>query len=121
MAHHWLGLVLAFTSIPAGLWMLVGAPLVEDAVFRYLLQDGLAKMLMAKHRLGNLQLVAGHVANALTSLVFVVAHPVAHTLMFQLWWLLPSLVLGELWRRYQRYEACAATHAWFNLCLWFVD
>lgn len=119
-AQHWLGLGMVFANLSAGLWVIIGAPLVEEAVFRYLLQGGLNHLLMTQPRPGMSPLWAGHASNVLVSLVFACAHPPAHAWLFHLWWLLPSLVLGELWRQYQNYVRCAAVHAWFNLCLWSV-
>lgn len=119
-AHHWLGLGLVLTSKTAWLWAIMGAPLVEEVVFRYLLQDKLTKILLTQPKWGSTPTGVSHAANVLSSFAFAFAHPIEHALWFQLWWLLPSLVLGELWRRYQSLWVCVATHAWFNLCLWWV-
>lgn len=83
---------------------LLAAPAAEEAVFRVLLQQGLACVLN------------GHAANGFVACTFALAHaPQAG--WGALWWLLPSLLLGELWRRHRRWWACALVHAGFNLSL----
>jgi membrane protease YdiL (CAAX protease family) len=55
-------------------------------------------------------------ANTVASMCFAACHAPAHGWV-ALWWLLPSLVLGELWRRHRSWAVCAGVHAGFNGCL----
>jgi membrane protease YdiL (CAAX protease family) len=105
VGHIYLGFSLAAGSF----WAMVGyglaAPALEEAVFRVLLQQGLA---------GRLN---GHAANGVVACAFALAHFAPQQSWAALWWVLPSLVLGELWRRHHSWTACAGVHAWFNLSL----
>lgn len=104
LARHALGLGLSPATVSEGLWVLVASPALEEYVFRVLLQQGLARW------------INSHAANAWTAVAFALAHaPLAGWM--SIWWCLPSLVLGELWRRQQRWWPCAVAHAGFNLSL----
>ena len=37
--------------------------------------------------------------------------------MQALWWLVPALALGELWRHNRKLWLCVTMHAWFNVWL----
>lgn len=115
LAHHQFGL-----TLPAGsLWRVLAAlllyPLLEEWVFRAGLQHGLQKWLVRVAPL----LWAGLLANLLASAAFVALHAWIQG-SAALWVLLPSLVLGELWRRWGNLLLCVLAHAWFNACLMLV-
>lgn len=55
-------------------------------------------------------------ANGLTALAFAGAHAPAHGWL-AMWWIIPSVALGETWRRTGRLWPCVLLHAWFNLSL----
>lgn len=95
-------------------WALAGSPLLEEWVYRAAVQTTLATRLsgpMPRH--------AGHCANLLTALLFVAVHSPAHG-MWAWAWVVPGLVLGELFRQTQRVWPCVWMHAWFNVSLWGV-
>ncbi|MGZ8259155.1 MAG: JDVT-CTERM system glutamic-type intramembrane protease MrtJ [Caldimonas sp.] len=86
--------------------LLVGAPLLEEVVFRGGLQEQL---------LGRLSPAA---ANASTAVAFALAHGVTRSS----WWLasavlLPACALGCLYERERRLAPCVLAHAAMNL-LW---
>lgn len=115
LAREWLSI----TALPQGAlalaWVLIGAPVLEEAVFRPLLQQALAQRLAPKLPATHAG-AAGHTANLLTALVFVGVHWPGRGPMALLW-LVPSLALGETWRRTQQLLPCALLHGWFNACL----
>lgn len=116
-AAQLLGLRLAPASAWQALWLLALAPALEELVFRQWLQQGLAQQLRTHARFARAGLDgAGLAATALAALAFAIAH-VPQAGAMAVWWLLPGLALGELWRRHQRLCPCVALHAWFNLCL----
>lgn len=120
IAHSFLGLSMVPPDVPAWIWALALAPLLEELAFRPLLQRGLQDRLPAWLGLAparkSLRANAGHIANALVALAFVAAHaPQQH--WNALWWALPSLAIGEVWRLRQKLWPCVLIHIWFNLCL----
>lgn len=95
----------------AAIWLLAVAPWLEELVFRAWIQQGLAHRLQLRGTDG-----AGHLANGLASATFALCHlPLAGAAA--LWWLVPSLALGEIWRQRGQLAVCVALHAWFNACL----
>lgn len=104
-----MGLQLFTPSWHAAAWAFALAPLLEEYVFRSLLQCGFQQRLPAAWR-------AGHLANLLTAGAFVAAHYPAHGWLAAAW-LLPALALGELWRRTGKLWPCVLMHSWFNLSL----
>jgi len=100
---------LSALSLPT-LWplavLLVGAPLLEEVVFR----GGLHEQLL-RARLSPAS------ANALTAAAFALGHGLARS-----WWLavavlLPAWAVGRLYQRERRLAPCIAAHAAMNL-LW---
>ena len=105
----------------AWLWVLAVAPVVEETILRSLLQPGLQHELrrvrLAKpFPLGKQLPGHGHIANLLTALVFALLHWPAYGAM-ALWWVIPSLAIGEVWRRNSSWYQCVLLHAWFNVSL----
>lgn len=95
----------------AAIWLLAVAPWLEEVIFRAWIQQGLAQRLEHRGVSGG-----AHLANILASVTFALCHlPLAGAAAF--WWLVPSLALGEVWRRQARISTCVALHAWFNACL----
>lgn len=102
-------------------WVLLLAPVLEEWVMRALLQSGFRQQLGRCGRLhwGRWNHVLdwrGHLASGATALVFAALHMPANGFM-ALWWLLPALAIGEVWRRSAHWRQCALLHAWFNACL----
>ena len=99
-------------------WVLALAPVLEELAMRPLLQTGLHHQLDRIHPAwpGHPPDWRGHLANAGTALVFALLHMPANG-MLALWWLLPALAIGEVWRRSASWRLCALLHAWFNVSL----
>ena len=114
LAHAGLGLSLRPGDGWALAWALVAAPLVEEAVLRPLLQQGIEQWLRARAPVAATW--PGHAANLVCALAFVALH-VPGRGWAAWWWLLPAALLGEAWRRHRSLAVCAGLHAWFNLCL----
>jgi membrane protease YdiL (CAAX protease family) len=99
----------SIASLPlATFWSLVllvlGAPLLEELVFRGGLQE---QLLLAR--------VSPGAANAWTVLAFALGHGLTRS-----WWLaaavaLPAWALGRLYQRERRLAPCVAAHAAMNL------
>lgn len=114
LAHKLLGLSLHLADGWQALWVLLAAPALEEWVFRVLLQAGVQAHIA---RVTAKPCWTKHGANALVAFCFAAAHVPAQGWL-ALWWVLPSLVLGELWRRHGRWWLCVLAHAGFNLSLW---
>lgn len=115
---NWLQLPLSF-SPGAGawwvLWALLASPLLEECIYRLGLQQPASRWL-EQHAVS----MAGHGANLVAALAMVAVHMPGRGWVAMLW-MVPALVLGELFRQTQRVSLCVALHAWFNLCLWWVS
>lgn len=98
---------LALASAHVGAWRLfvvVGlAPVLEEIVFRAGLQAELTTWLRSAHG-----------ANMATSALFALAHGCVVGSAHGLAVMLPSLLLGECWRRWQRLGPCVVLHAAMN-------
>ena len=88
--------------------LLVISPVLEEIVFRGLLQEWLSKRFA--QRLGCLSL-----ANVLTSLAFAALHLFHQSLLWSALIFFPSLVFGFSKERYQTLWAPIVLHAWYNL------
>lgn len=110
-------------------WPLLLAPALEELVFRAGLQGGLQAAFQAawsdwlqKSKFVKQIPPSRHylytelASNTVASLCFAACHAPAQGWV-ALWWLFPSLVLGELWRRYRSWSVCAGVHAGFNVSL----
>lgn len=117
LAHDLLGVSLHFVNGWQALWVLMAAPALEEFVFRGLLQNGLQSHI---RRIITRFGLADHSANVLTASCFALTHAPAQGWL-ALWWSLPSLLLGELWRRHRSVWLCALVHAAFNISLWSVS
>lgn len=115
LAHQGLGRHLAPLSLAGWAWSLLGAPLLEEAIFRWGLQESLAQWL--RGFLGRWRVLAAGLANGLASLAFVLSHQPADSLLRRMDLFLPALALGLLWTQRRQYWACVGMHAWFNFCL----
>ncbi|GAA4425270.1 CPBP family glutamic-type intramembrane protease [Acidovorax lacteus] len=112
IAHQRLGMALAPADWQTWMWVLAGAPWLEEWIFRSLLQQGLAQWLAPRWSAPR----AAWLAALLSAAGFALAHAPAYGLA-ALWWGLPGLALAMLWRQGAGLPACVATHAWFNACL----
>lgn len=101
---------MAFTLMPVQqLWhacvLLIIAPLAEETIFRAGVQD----MLLRRS-------VSPHTSNALTALVFALAHVLVYQNWAGLSVLLPALVMGEIYARWRRLTPCILMHSIMNAC-----
>ena len=92
----------------SALWLLAGAPVVEEVIFRL----GLQQELLARLRLPL-------AANVATALVFALAHGLSQATWQSLLTLLPALAIGSVYQRSRRVAPCIALHAAFN-AFWLV-
>lgn len=103
--------------VPLGLtrwaWVVVFGPMVEEAIFRLLLQAGIYERLRPVR-------LAGQLANVLTALAFALVHAPQHGII-AVCWVLPALAIGEVWRRGGSWWLCVLLHAWFNISLCWVS
>lgn len=95
-------------AVPA--WPLIGAPIVEEIIFRLGLQSELMSRLGPR--------LAG-LANALTALVFSLAHGLSQSSPWAWMTLLPALAIGCVYARSRRLAPCVALHATCN-AIWFL-
>jgi membrane protease YdiL (CAAX protease family) len=118
MAAATLTVVVSLTALDRGnaqaLWLMLGAPVLEELVFRAGVQAGL------RQRLASWGTAAAPVAILISSLLFAACHalrqPTAAALVAA-GTLLPSLACGWLYERTARLGPCIALHAACN-ALW---
>lgn len=91
--------------VPSGsvIWLLAGAPVVEEVIFRLGLQQ---ELLMRS--------CTAPVANALTALAFALAHGLSQGSWQSLLTLLPGLAMGSLYQRSRRLAPCISLPIAFN-------
>ena len=90
------------------LWLLAGAPVVEEVIFRL----GLQQEFLSRVR-------SPAVANVATAVVFALAHGLSQGTGLSLLTLLPALAVGLIYQRSRRVAPCVALHAAFN-AIWLV-
>lgn len=86
------------------------APILEELVFRGLIQSELLSLLGNKPFLPTISL-----ANILTSVAFISMHYFTRLEIGVLWLFIPSLLLGVLRERHNSVIIAIFFHAWFNL------
>lgn len=96
------------------LWMLVCAPVIEEFVFRRILQRNLADFL--SQRVGDA--AAPLLAVLISATVFAICHGYRVGLLWGLLWVAPGLALAEIWRRDRSVWVCIFVHAYFNAAIW---
>lgn len=117
--HRQWGLSLAAEPGAWLAWALLGAPLLEEAVFRLGLQAQLERWLASATHPA-LRHHAVPCAAVATAVAFASVHAPQHG-WGCLAWLVPGLALGAVWANSRRWEWCVLIHAWFNLCLWLAS
>ena len=94
-------------------WVLIGAPVAEEIIFRRGLHEALLRGLFfdrAREPLG---------VNVLTAIAFAAAHWLVRPSYLSLLTLFPALVIGAMFNKYRRLDLCIVGHAIFNL-IWLV-
>ena len=99
--------VTGITDLSLLMSLVVLYPIVEEIVFRGLIQPFLAKRLHQRWSIFSL-------ANVLTSLLFVLAHFINHPPVWALAVLIPSLVFGYIQERTNNLAAPIALHCTYN-------
>ena len=112
---QWTGWV---NGLFAWVWVLSLAPMLEEVAMRPLLQAGLRLQFdrIDTAGLNSLMDWRGHLANLVTALAFALLHMPANGVL-ALWWVVPALAIGEVWRRSESCRLCVLLHAWFNASL----
>jgi len=114
LAFWWLGpfssAAVALSSIWLWLGVVVWQPLIEELLFRGLIQGQLLHATWGPRAAYGIS-----VANLLTSLLFVAAHWLHHAPLWALAVLPPSLIFGWLRERHQNTWSPFVTHAAYNL------
>ena len=97
-------LLVPYAPLTLRAWvLLVLAPLAEELVFRAGLQEGLLRRLRPPW-----------VANALTALVFALAHALVRGEAAAFAVVLPALLIGIVYQRWRRVWPCVLLHAAMN-------
>ncbi len=94
-------------------WVLIGAPVAEEIIFRRGLHDALLRGLffdLAREP---------RRANLVTAIVFAAGHCLVRPGYLPLLTFLPALVIGAMFNRFRRLDLCIVAHAVFNL-MWLV-
>ncbi len=112
----WIALIVAGVPLPAGqpaamslLYGIVLYPVLEEIVFRGMLQSWLLQFAALKQRAGPISL-----ANLVTSLVFAASHLLSQTPLQAALILLPSLAFGWAFERYRHVAPSIVLHAFYN-------
>lgn len=118
LAHH-LGLPAPeLINWQQTLWFLAGAPLIEELVFRWLLQknleDFLSRYPVREDTTASAQSRAALLALFITALLFALAHLARIGSLWAIAWFIPGLALADLWRRTRSIGFCIGLHAYFN-------
>lgn len=106
--------VISSLLVPMLLLILV-YPLLEEVVFRGMLQGGLLQWSLGKRRWVGMSL-----ANLLTSLAFVSLHFIYHSPIWAMAVFIPSLIFGFYRERYNSIVPAIILHCWYNACYYLV-
>jgi membrane protease YdiL (CAAX protease family) len=90
------------------LWLLAGAPVLEEVIFRSGLQHSLGR------RVAGLGGAGAHLANGATALLFAAAHLALQTTPTAALTLLPALLIGAVYQQRRSLMPCIALHSLFN-------
>ncbi|WP_419781667.1 JDVT-CTERM system glutamic-type intramembrane protease MrtJ [Maridesulfovibrio sp.] len=86
----------------------------EEFFFRFLLQEGIDRLLKYKWRLGPLSL-----ANVITSATFASVHLIHQPVHWALLTFFPSLAFGYIWQRYRSCVSSTLIHFAYNAFLFY--
>lgn len=91
-------------------WRLAVLALVEEIIFRGLLQRELSRVSFLARPRGPLSL-----ANLAVSLIFAAMHLIAQPPLWAAAVFFPSLIFGWIWDRYNRITPCWLAHFFYNM------
>lgn len=92
------------------LFFVILYPLLEELIFRGLIQDYFAKLTK------KINFVQISLANVITSLLFMVMHLVYHAPLWAILTFVPSLIFGYFKDRYNLIMPSIILHMFYNLC-----
>jgi len=94
-------------------------PILEEIVFRGLIQESL-QQLFANNHIRTLLIWPISSANVLTSLLFSSSHLWAHSILWALATLIPSLIFGYFKDKYQSLQPSIMLHIFYNLGFYLI-
>ena len=94
--------------------LVIWQPVIEEILFRGVIQGGLHRLHWARVRL-----LGFSAANYITSGLFVCAHLVQHSLGWALAVAAPSLLFGHFRERHKQVYSAILLHAFYNACYLF--
>lgn len=97
------------------IWLAVIYPLIEEWLFR-----GLIQARLQEHPFGGRSLLGVSLANIVTSLLFAAFHLFTHAPLWALSVMAPSLVFGWFWDRYRSIFPGTLLHCGYNLSYFVV-
>lgn len=98
-------------SLPVLLSMVLLQSLVEEMLFRGVIQGQLKKVSWARRRLAGLS-----IANFFTTLLFALAHLIHHPPLWAVGVIIPSLTFGHFRDRHRQVFSAFLLHAFYNAC-----
>ena len=96
-------------ALPALLYGIALYPLLEEYIFRGLLQDGLRRHEAMRAHFGPISL-----ANVITSALFAASHMISQSPLQAASIFLPSLAFGYVFERYRHIAPAILLHAFYN-------
>ena len=109
LALAWLGMTGPALGLAALFSLVLLQPLVEELLFRGLLQGWLVAKPWGRHQFGGFTL-----ANLLTALLFTALHFIAHPPLWAAGVLLPALLFGYFRDRHDSVAPAIALHVFYN-------
>lgn len=98
-------------SLPLMISLVLWQPLVEELLFRGVIQGQLRNMHWAQRRIAGLTL-----ANLITTVLFALAHLIHHTALWAALVIVPSLIFGYFRDRHHHVYCAFILHAVYNGC-----
>ncbi len=99
------------------LFLLVGFiyPILEELVFRGLIQGMIARYLINNYPTGNRRFGIISVANIVTSILFVFFHLISHSYLWAISVFIPSIIFGFFREKYDSVAPAILLHVYYNL------
>lgn len=114
LSFGFVGMYVPSPDIKLSLGWLFSKALIEELFFRFLLQEGVDRLLGYRWRIGPLSL-----ANFLASLTFACLHLINQPANWALLTFVPSLAFGYIWQRYRSVVPGTFIHFIYNACLFY--
>ena len=113
--HQFINTALPLNDFTALFLLLLFYPIVEELIFRGMIQEYLASKTDKTVLTSYLT-----VANVITSVLFVAIHFIYHTPLWAMLVFIPSLVFGYFKEKYQSIYPSIFLHIFYNLCSLFL-